>query len=193
MNENDIQHLHAAISVAWQAHGHGNHPFGAVLVNADNHVILTAENTVLTGHDCTGHAETNLVRLATQRFSAEQLAGCTLYSGAGAVRDVRPRPSTGAGSAASSLPSAGLDLYAIIGPSPEHLLLPCREVYAHSQRPVAVSGPASALGREAHAVHEGFSQNPALPFFACMNSKAIAKERGQQPYRRVSDPIQKAR
>ena len=161
MNEFDIQHLHSAISVAWQAHNHGNHPFGAVLVDADNNVILTAENTVITGHDCTGHAETNLVRLATQRFSPEQLARCTLSDRSRAP--CAPAQFIGAGSVASSLPSARSIFMPSIGPSPEHLLLPCREVFAHSQRRVTVHGPASALDGEAHAVHEGFWPIPSDP------------------------------
>jgi hypothetical protein len=49
-----------------------------------------------------------------------------------------------------------LDLYAMIGPSPEHLLLPCREVFARSGRPVEVIGPAAALEAEARLVHAGF-------------------------------------
>lgn len=48
------------------------------------------------------------------------------------------------------------DLYEISGPSPDRLLLPCREVFARSERPVEVLGPASELDVEARAVHEGF-------------------------------------
>jgi tRNA(Arg) A34 adenosine deaminase TadA len=44
--------------------------------------------------------------------------------------------------------------YAIVGPSPEHLRLSCREVFARSQRPVEVLGP--ALEQEATSVHAGF-------------------------------------
>ena len=47
-------------------------------------------------------------------------------------------------------------LYDLIGPSPEHLLLPCREVFARSQRTVDVEGPALELDMEARQVHEGF-------------------------------------
>ena len=40
----------------------GNHPFGALLVDtATNTVLMTAENTVNTDKDCTGHAETNFL------------------------------------------------------------------------------------------------------------------------------------
>jgi tRNA(Arg) A34 adenosine deaminase TadA len=155
MNNTDIQHLRSAIALAWQAREHGNHPFGAVLVDDHNQVVLQAENTVVTGRDCTGHAETNLVRLATQHFSAEQLTRCTLYSSAepcamcaGAIHWSQ------IGRAVYAL--SEVDLYAIIGPSPEHLLLPCREVFAHSQRPIEVNGPASELEQEARAAHENF-------------------------------------
>jgi len=47
-----------------------------------------------------------------------------------------------------------VDLYTIVGPSPDQLLLPCREVFARSQRPVVVLGP--ALEAEAKEVHAGF-------------------------------------
>lgn len=155
MNNIDLEHLRLAISVAAQAREHGNHPFGAVLVDDQHQVCLQAENTVITGRDCTGHAETNLVRLATQRFSPEQLAQFTLYSStepcamcAGAIHWSQ------IGRVVYAL--SEVDLYAIIGPTPEHLLLPCREVFAHSQQPIEVSGPVSALDLEARAVHTGF-------------------------------------
>lgn len=74
MNDSDLQHLRAAIALAWRAREHGNHPFGALLVDDQNQVVLQAENTVVTARDCTGNAETNLMRQASQRFSPEQLA-----------------------------------------------------------------------------------------------------------------------
>ena len=155
MNSRDLDHLRTAIVIAQQAREHGNHPFGALLVDANNEVLLQAENTVVTGRDCTGHAETNLMRLATQHFSAEKLANCTLYtstepcamcSGAihwGNVRRV-------------AYALSEVDLYSIIGPSPDHLLLACRDVFARSQHHVEVDGPALELDVAARAVHEGF-------------------------------------
>lgn len=155
MNDADRGHLRAAIAAAWSAREHGNHPFGAVLVDAHSQVILEAENTVITGPDCTGHAETNLVRLASGRFSPDELRRFTLYTStepcamcAGAIHWSQ------IGRVVYALSEA--DLYAIVGPSPEHLLLPCREVFARSQRPVSVSGPAPELEAEARAVHAGF-------------------------------------
>ena len=155
MNNLEIAHLKLAISVAWRARENGNHPFGAVLVDEHNQVVLQAENTVMTGRDSTGHAETNLVRLATQQFPAEQLKHYTLYSStepcamcAGAIYWSQ------IGRVVYAL--SEMDLYDIIGPSPEHLLLPCREVFAHSKRLVEVHGPISSVEVEARAVHQDF-------------------------------------
>jgi tRNA(Arg) A34 adenosine deaminase TadA len=155
MNELEIEHLKLSISVAWRAREHGNHPFGAVLVDEHNRVVLEAENTVVTGRDSTGHAETNLVRLATQQFSPEQLANFTLYSStepcamcAGAIHWSQ------IGRVVYALSET--DLYSIIGPSPEHLLLPCRDVFARSNRHIEVHGPVSSVEAEARAVHRNF-------------------------------------
>ena len=157
MNPSDLLHLRMAIQVAQMARDHGNHPFGAILVDEDNQVLLQAENTVVTGRDCTGHAETNLMRLASQHFQPEKLALCTLYTStepcamcAGAIHWGNVRRVV----YALSEP----DLYEIAGPSPDHLQLPCREVFSRSQRPVEVIGPSPELDAEARAVHAGFWQ-----------------------------------
>ncbi len=155
MNPTDLQHLRTAIEIARQAREHGNHPFGALLVDKENNVLLQAENTVVTERDCTGHAETNLMRLASRHYSIEELESCTLYTStepcamcAGAIHWGNVRRVVYA--------LSEVDLYDLIGPSPEHLLLPCREVFAHSQRVVKVDGPATELDKEARAVHAGF-------------------------------------
>jgi len=49
-----------------------------------------------------------------------------------------------------------IDLYEIVGPSPDHLYLPCREVFSHSQRKIEVLGPEPLLEKEAREVHSGF-------------------------------------
>ncbi|MFD7102034.1 nucleoside deaminase [Streptomyces celluloflavus] len=46
----------------------------------DDEILLEAENTVTTGRDATGHAETNLVRLATATYDAGFLRTCSLYT-----------------------------------------------------------------------------------------------------------------
>jgi tRNA(Arg) A34 adenosine deaminase TadA len=155
MNSIDLQHLRTAIEVAQNARAHGNHPFGAILVDENNQVVLQAENSVVTGRDCTGHAETNLMRLASQNYSAEKLSACTLYTStepcamcAGAIYWGN------VGRVVYAL--SEVDLYEIVGPSPDQLVLSSREVFSHSQRKVQVEGPATELNAEARAVHAGF-------------------------------------
>ena len=158
MRSTDIRHLQTAIQAAQAARDHGNHPFGAILVDENDQILLQAENTVVTERDCTGHAETNLMRLATQTLSPEKLALCTLYTStepcamcAGAIHWGNVRR------VVFALGEVGL--YEIVGPSPDHLLLSCREVFSRSERVVEVLGPADALAGEARAVHEGFWQS----------------------------------
>lgn len=153
MTETDIHLLREAIELARLAREHGNHPFGSLLAEAEGRVLLRAENTVITERDCTGHAETNLMRMASQTYSLEQLGTCTLYT------STEPCPMcAGAifwgnvGRVVFALSQEGL--YALTGDSPDRLSLPCREVFARAGRAVKVIGP--ALEEEALKVHVGF-------------------------------------
>ena len=78
MSDEDL--LRRAFALARRARAHGNPPFGALLVDASGNVVLEAENTVTSERDCTGHAETNLIREASRRFGA--LSPYTLYTSA---------------------------------------------------------------------------------------------------------------
>jgi tRNA(Arg) A34 adenosine deaminase TadA len=149
------QLLQVAIAIAGQAREHGNHPFGALLADVDGNVLLTAENSVVTESDVTGHAETNVVRLASGRFSVSDLAAFTLYSSAepcamcsGAIYW------SGIGAVVYAL--AETDLYSITGDDPKNptLVLPCRTVFAAGRRAVLVQGPFEIAG--ARDVHAGF-------------------------------------
>jgi len=153
----DLGHLRRALVIARRARDHGNHPFGALLVDEANQVLLEAENTVNTQRDCTGHAETNLVRLASQTLPPETIEKCTLYTStepcamcAGAIHW------SGIGRVVYGLGEDGL--YAMTSDGTnldnETMTLPCREVFARCVRPVEVIGP--LLEDEARIVHEGF-------------------------------------
>ncbi len=155
MDPTDTLFLRRAIAISQQARDHGNHPFGAVLVDANGQLLLEAENTVVTERDCTGHAETNLVRLASRQFAPEVLATCTLYSSA------EPCPMcAGAihwGNLGRLVYGVGAPrLYELIGHAPDRLRLSCREVFERTSRPIDVIGP--ALEDEALAAHAGFWQ-----------------------------------
>ncbi len=145
--------LRRAIEIAANARAHGNHPFGALLTDAQGNILLEAENTVNTAQDCTGHAETNLMRLASQEYSADELKDFTLYT------STEPCPMcAGAifwGDVRRVVYALGEDgLYEITGKTPYELALPCREVFAHGTHPVEVTGP--LLEEEARQVHVGF-------------------------------------
>ncbi|MBT3321467.1 MAG: nucleoside deaminase [Anaerolineae bacterium] len=154
MKKDDLKFIRIAIEVAQNAREKGNHPFGAILVGEDGEILLKAENSVITKRDCTGHAETNLMRLASKNYDADFLAKCTLYtstepcamcSGAifwGNVRRV-----------VYGLTEEGL--YEMVDENAEEILyLPCRELFAIGRKEIEVRGP--VLEDEARKVHEGF-------------------------------------
>ena len=156
MNDH-LTHLRAAIAVARRSRENGNHPFGALLVDETGAVLLEAENTVNTARDCTGHAETNLVRLASQRFDRAVLERSTLYTStepcamcSGAIHW------SGIGRVVYALGEEGLYAMTSDGTNPDNetMALPCREVFARCVRPVEVIGP--LIEDEARVVHEGF-------------------------------------
>ncbi len=155
MDADDIRRLRRAVQVAGHARETGNHPFGAVLVGATGEVLAEAGNTVVTERDVTGHAELNLVRLASRAYPDDVLAGCTLYSSAepcamcaGAIYW------SGIGRVVYAL--AEHDLRRITGADAENptMSMPVRAVLAAGQRPIEVAGPAHLP--EATAVHDGF-------------------------------------
>ncbi|MDV8001505.1 nucleoside deaminase [Rhodococcus sp. IEGM 1408] len=75
-------HLLTAVDVARRSRAEGNHPFGAIVVDAHGEVVASATNTVGSEHDLIGHAETNVVRAVGQRYEPHELAGMTLVSSA---------------------------------------------------------------------------------------------------------------
>lgn len=147
--------MRRAIEIARRAREHGNHPFGALLADAAGTVLLEAENTVITESDVTGHAETNLVRLASVELDADTRAAATL------VTSTEP-----CAMCAGAIYWAGIsrvvfglregELRGLTGSDPRNptLALPCREVFARGQRPIEVIGP--VLEDEARTVHDGF-------------------------------------
>lgn len=155
MDERDLSLLRAAIEIAARSRAHGNHPFGALLADAQGKVLLEAENTVVTERDCTGHAETNLMRLASARYAPEFLADCTLYTSTEPCAMCSGAMYWGnLGRVVYALSEE--NLYAMTGAHPENptLKLPCRELFSHGQRAVKIEGP--AIESEAVQVHEGF-------------------------------------
>jgi tRNA(Arg) A34 adenosine deaminase TadA len=153
-SELDEHFLRRSFEVARRALTHGNHPFGAILVDRNHNVLIEAENGYLPAHDGTAHAERLLATQACTTLSPDVLKGSTLYSSA--------EPCA---MCAGAIYWAGIGrlvyglsehrLRGVTGNHPENptLDLPCREVLKSGQRATEVIGP--LLEDEAEALHEG--------------------------------------
>jgi tRNA(Arg) A34 adenosine deaminase TadA len=152
--ERDEHFLRRSFEVARRALTHGNHPFGAILVDRDHKVLIETENGYMPGHDGTAHAERLLATQTCITLSPDVLKGATLYSSA--------EPCA---MCAGAIYWAGIGrlvyglsehrLRAVTGNHPENptLDLPCREVFKSGQRATEVVGP--MLEDEAEALHAG--------------------------------------
>jgi tRNA(Arg) A34 adenosine deaminase TadA len=154
VNETDLRLLRAAIDVAKRSVANGNQPFGALLADADGNVLLEGENTVETEGDCTGHAETNLMRAASRRYDREVLADCTLYTSAEPCAMC-----AGAifwGNVKRVVYALAIEpLYDIIQDHPNNpsLFMHAAEVLERATQPFEVLGPAPDLYEEATSIH----------------------------------------
>ena len=152
--EIDAYFLRRSFDVARRALTHGNHPFGAILVDHNRNVLIESENGYMPSHDGTAHAERLLATQACTMLSPDILRTATLYSSA--------EPCA---MCAGAIYWAGIGrlvyglsehrLRGVTGNHPENptLDLPCREVFGSGQRSTEVVGP--LLEDEAEAVHAG--------------------------------------
>jgi len=156
ISDRDLHWLRRAIALSAEAKARGKHPFGALVVSADDIVITEAGNAFgWPDGDCTGHAELIAVRDASRLVPPQQLATAALYTSAepcvmcaGAVY--------WSGIARVVYALSEIKLLALTRNHPENptLALPCREVFARGQRRIEVVGP--LLEDEAAAAHKGF-------------------------------------
>ena len=159
LSEKDKRLLRQAIEVANRSVTNGNLPFGALLADPDGNVLLEAENSDITGHSPLNHAETNLMRMAVESLSPEQIATATLYT------SCEP-----CAMCSGSMYWGGLNRL-VYGMSEHHLLkytganplnptmrgVGCRNVLQSGQRRIVVSGP--HLIEEASAAQRDFWTN----------------------------------
>ena len=150
----DETFLRRSFEVARKSLTHGNHPFGAILVDEQGKVLIEVENGYMPARDGTAHAERLLATKACTTLPADVLAKATLYSSAepcamcaGAIYWA------GIGRVVYGLSEHRLRT--VTGNHPENptLDLPCREVFVRGQRPTEVVGP--LLEDEAEALHAG--------------------------------------
>jgi tRNA(Arg) A34 adenosine deaminase TadA len=154
MQIQDIEFLRITFDIANQAREKGNHPFGALLVDETGRVILEAENTVVTSQDCTGHAETNLVRIASKKYDSDFLAKCTLYA------STEPCPMCSGAIFWSNIRRvvfglSGENLYNMVSEESEEVLeFSPQNLFKHGKKKIEVIGP--LLEDEARKVHKDF-------------------------------------
>ena len=150
----DEEFLRRSFDVARRAMTHGNHPFGAILVDENRKVLIETENGYMPAHDGTAHAERLLATQACRTLNVDVLRTATLYSSAepcamcaGAIYWA------GIGRVVYGLSEHRLR--AVTGNHPENptLDMPCREVFKCGQRATEVVGP--LLEDEAEALHAG--------------------------------------
>jgi tRNA(Arg) A34 adenosine deaminase TadA len=151
--------LRRSIEIAAQSRVSGNHPFGALLAGANGDILAVAQNTVVTESDVTGHAELNLVRIASRELSDNERSAATLYTStepcamcAGAIYW------SGISRVVFALSEA--ELAARTGADPENptMSLSAATVLNAGQRHIEIDGP--FLADEAAVVHEGFWNPP---------------------------------
>jgi tRNA(Arg) A34 adenosine deaminase TadA len=153
-SELDEHFLRRSFDVARRAITHGNHPFGAILVDENRNVLIETENGYMPAHDGTAHAERLLATQACTTLDPAVLGKATLYSSA--------EPCA---MCAGAIYWAGIGrlvyglsehrLRTVTGNHPENptLDLPCRKVFETGQRVIEVVGP--MLEDEAEALHAG--------------------------------------
>lgn len=148
-----LRHLKQANKVARITMEKGHHPFGAVLVAADNETVVMEQGNI----DSVSHAESTLAQRAAKKFSPEELWGMTLYS-----------------TAEPCVMCAGTQYWAnigrlVYGMSERQLLdltgnhsenptldVPSRYVFSHGQKAIRVWGPIDAVVEEIAALHVEF-------------------------------------
>ena len=150
--------LRKAFALAVKARDLGDHPFGALLANAEGEVLMEQANGYSAeGGDRTAHAERLLASRAAKAYGGDYLASCTLYSSAepcamcaGAIY--------WAGIGRVVFGQTEKDLKLQTGDHAENptLDLPCHVVFDAGQRPTQVVGP--LLAEEAAMLQAGFWQ-----------------------------------
>jgi tRNA(Arg) A34 adenosine deaminase TadA len=155
-SDRDLALLRRTFDIARQSRANGDHPFGALLADANGEILMEQGNGFSAeGGDMTAHAERMLATRASKSYDAEFLAGCTLYSSAepcamcaGAIY--------WAGIGRVVFGQTEKSLKDMTGDHPENptLDLPCRVVFAAGQRKVEIVGP--LLEDEACALQADF-------------------------------------
>jgi len=158
LSEREVFLLRRTFEIAQEAKESGNHPFGCLLADKEGNILMEMGNREVTDHgDCTAHAETLLMRYASQKYTRDQLKDLIFYSCAepcamcsGALYWGNIRKVVYAGSEASLKELTGND------PRNPTLNMPCRIVFAAGQKEIEVIGPVADLEKEFLKIQENY-------------------------------------
>ena len=158
LKPHEVKLLHRVLEICRESKDKGNHPFGCLLADDEGNILMEQGNEEVTLHgDCTAHAETLLMRKASQKYGKEEMAKLTMYNcgepcamctGAMYWGNLGRHVYIARESALKAL--TGDD---IRNPT---LDLPCRVVIAAGQKPMGIKGPYLELEPEFVAIHEGY-------------------------------------
>ncbi|GAA6118426.1 nucleoside deaminase [Acidovorax sp. FG27] len=154
LGDADGRYLRQAIALADTARARGNRPFGAVIVAADGTLLAEAWNANGETGDCTAHAETSAIRLASPAHGRDTLAQATLYSsGEPCVMCAGAIFWANIGRVVYGIDAERLRAFRGERQDQRDAELSCRDVFAASPHAIECIGP--ALIDEASASHVG--------------------------------------
>lgn len=154
----EVDLLKRVIEICHEARAAGNHPFGCLLADSEGNILMEQGNEeVSLGGDCTAHAETLLMRKASQRYSKEEMWNFTMYNCgdpcamcAGAMYWGNLGRLVYIGRESELKKVTGDD---IRNPT---LDLPSRVVFSRGQKNIEVLGPFLELEPDMMKAHEGY-------------------------------------
>jgi len=156
-HEKKIELLKRSVEVSKQARANGNTPFGAILADGEGNILLESENVELTTHKCTGHAETQLMEMASQKYNKEFLWDCILITTCEPCSMCSGAIYWGnVGNVIYGLEET--ELLRLTGDNEQNptFNLPCRNIFDAGQKDIIVEGPFVEVAAEVAEVHQGF-------------------------------------
>lgn len=153
IEERDALYLRQAIALSVTAKERGNRPFGSVIISATGQLQAQAWNATAETKDCTAHAETAAIRIASAKYSREELAGSTIYaSGEPCVMCAGAIFWSNIGRVVYGIDAERLRAYRGERADQTDVELSCRDIFNASARKIECIGP--SLIEEASAVHD---------------------------------------
>jgi tRNA(Arg) A34 adenosine deaminase TadA len=81
LSAREVELLHRVLEICQESKDAGNYPFGCLLADRKGNILMEQGNCENEHHgDCTGHAETELMRRASQKYSKEEMWNLVMYN-----------------------------------------------------------------------------------------------------------------